>query len=164
MGSHGPAYDRRYPPRFGHFTPTCPSNRPQDCSRQALINSYDNTVRYTDHVLASLIDALALLCGRADTALLYLSDHGESLGEHGLYLHGFPMMVAPSEQTHIPMVAWFSGGFLRDSGLDRGCIAAAARERVSQDNLFDSVLGLMDVQADIYDRGRDLFAGCRAAG
>jgi len=162
MGSHGPAYYKRYPEAFQRYTPECRSNRPQECSSAQLTNSYDNTVRYTDHVLALLIDVLKTSDRNTDTALLYLSDHGESLGENGLYLHGFPYMIAPDEQTRIPMVAWFSDGFARASGLDRSCLKNAARKRVSQDNLFDSVLGLMDVDADIYDRSADILAGCRS--
>ncbi|MES1924756.1 phosphoethanolamine--lipid A transferase [Salinisphaera sp. T31B1] len=164
MGSHGPAYYERYPKDFAVFGPECRSNRPADCSRAELVNSYDNTVRYVDHIVASLIDKLKTRADAADTALIYLSDHGESLGENGLYLHGFPYMVAPSEQTHIPMVAWLSPGFMRDSGLAPACLARATGERVSQDNLFDTVLGLMDVQATVYDPAEDLFANCRQAG
>jgi len=163
MGSHGPAYYERYPRDEAVFTPECRSNRPQDCSRAELVNSYDNTLRYTDHVLASLIDVLEAESATADTALLYLSDHGESLGENGLYLHGFPYMVAPSEQTHIPMVAWFSPGFAADSGLTHACLTAQAEKRVGQDNLFATTLGLMDVTADVYDGREDIFASCRAS-
>src|SRR5699024_2602082 len=106
MGSHGPGYFERYPKPFDIYKPSCNSNRPQNCSRQSLVNSYDNTVRYVDHILASIIQTLKDKEPQADTALLYLSDHGESLGEHGIYLHGFPYFLAPEQQTHIPMVLW----------------------------------------------------------
>lgn len=161
MGSHGPAYYERYPRDFAVFTPECRSNRPQDCSQAELVNSYDNSVRYTDHVLAALIGLLADNSAPEDAALIYLSDHGESLGENGLYLHGFPYMFAPSEQTHIPMIAWFSPGFERDSGMRHACMGHQSSQRVGQDNLFATVLGLMDVRADIYDRAQDIFADCR---
>jgi len=163
MGSHGPAYYRRYPKQFAVYTPECRSNRPQDCSREQLVNSYDNTVRYVDHIVASLIDVLKSADDSADTALIYLSDHGESLGEKGLYLHGFPYMVAPEGQTHIPMIAWLSPGFIDDSRLDDACLKETGDERVSQDNLFATVLGLMDVKTSVYDPDTDIFAGCRRA-
>ncbi|GAB3676874.1 phosphoethanolamine--lipid A transferase [Salinisphaera aquimarina] len=163
MGSHGPAYYRRYPKQFAVYTPECRSNRPQDCSREQLVNSYDNTVRYVDHIVASLIDVLKSADDSADTALIYLSDHGESLGEKGLYLHGFPYMVAPEGQTHIPMIAWLSPGFIDDSRLDDACLKKTGDERVSQDNLFATVLGLMDVKTSVYDPDTDIFAGCRRA-
>lgn len=163
MGSHGPDYYRRYPDRFKIYTPICHSNRPQDCSTSQLINSYDNTVRYVDHILASLIAVLKRESGphKADTALMYLSDHGESLGENGLYLHGFPYLIAPREQTHIPMIAWFSPGFLQDSHLQPACMRAQAARRVGQNNVFDTVMALMDVRAGLYDPKEDIFAPCR---
>ena len=163
MGSHGPNYYRRYPKAFRVFSPECRSNRPQDCSAGQLTNSYDNTVRYVDAILARLIGALKKQAPGADTALMYLSDHGESLGENGLYLHGFPYMIAPSAQTHIPMIAWLSPGFVRDSGLQTACLRQQTRSRVSQDNVFDTVMGLMDVRAGVYDRGEDIFAPCRTS-
>ncbi|ROO30841.1 phosphoethanolamine transferase [Salinisphaera japonica] len=163
MGSHGPDYTDRYPPAFRVFTPVCDSNRPQDCSRQALINSYDNTVRYTDHMLAGLIDALSAPGIQADTGLIYLSDHGESLGENGIYLHGFPYLLAPEEQTRIPMIMWLSPGLRADTGIRAGCLVNRAQQPASQDDLFASVLGLMGVDAEDYDPRRDITAGCRGA-
>ena len=161
-GSHGPEYYKRYPDRFERFTPVCSSNLPQDCDRQSIVNAYDNTILYTDYVLDRLIELLEKDARRAhnDTALLYLSDHGESLGENGLYLHGFPYALAPREQTHIPALAWFSRGF----GRDRRCVAGTADNAYSQDNLFDSVLGLFRVQTSVYVPGKDIFAACRSPG
>ena len=162
QGSHGPEYYKRYPDRFERFTPVCASNLPQDCDRREIVNAYDNTILYTDYVLDRLIELLEKDARRAhnDTALLYLSDHGESLGENGLYLHGFPYALAPREQTHIPALAWFSRGF----GLDRRCVAGTADNAYSQDNLFDSVLGLFRVQTSVYVPGKDIFAACRSPG
>ncbi|HET7312747.1 phosphoethanolamine--lipid A transferase [Salinisphaera sp.] len=161
MGSHGPSYFRRYPDAYKKYTPTCHSNRPQNCSNRELTNSYDNTVRYVDHVVASLIGILKTKEPDADTALIYLSDHGESLGEDGIYLHGFPYMLAPSEQTHIPMILWLSDHWRRDNGLSPACLKKITGQRVGQDNLFSTVMGMMDVRADVYQPKLDLLAGCR---
>lgn len=163
MGSHGPAYYLRYPvPAFETFTPVCRTNVLDKCSHDEIINTYDNTIRYTDHVLAGLIATLRADT-RVDSAFLYLSDHGESLGEYGLYLHGAPRMLAPAQQTHIPMVAWFSGGYQASTGLAATCVARRRGEAASHDNLFPSVLGLLGVATRDYRRELDLFAGCRPA-
>lgn len=108
MGSHGPAYYKRYPDSFRKFTPTCDTNEIQDCDHQSLINTYDNTILYTDSVVSRTIDALKARQANMNTALIYLSDHGESLGESGIYLHGTPYMLAPEQQTHIPFMFWLS--------------------------------------------------------
>ncbi|MGB7757659.1 MAG: phosphoethanolamine--lipid A transferase [Salinisphaera sp.] len=164
MGSHGPSYFERYPKSFEKYTPTCHSNRPQDCSTQALTNSYDNTVRYVDHVLASLIGVLKNKESGADTALVYLSDHGESLGEDGIYLHGFPYMLAPSQQTHIPMILWLSADWRQDDHLSKACLDGINKQRVGQNNLFSTVMGMMGVRADVYQPKLDLLASCRGQG
>lgn len=159
MGSHGPEYYKRYPTRFKQFTPVCASNMPQDCDRQSIINAYDNTILYTDHVLDQLIGLLQRDARQNNdaTAMLYLSDHGESLGEDGLYLHGFPYALAPDYQTHIPAVAWFS----RNQAIERGCLKQLADKPFSQDNVFDSILGLFAVQTSVYRPSEDIFKACR---
>lgn len=162
MGNHGPAYHRRYPPAFRRFTPDCQTAELRDCSREAVVNSYDNAILYTDHVLSETVGALEQAAGRLDTALLYVSDHGESLGEAGLYLHGVPYAIAPDYQTHVPMLLWLSGPFATDAGVRVGCVEAQAGEAASHDNLFHSVLGMLDVRTSAYASERDLFAGCRA--
>lgn len=161
MGSHGPKYFERYPERFRVYTPTCETNRPQQCSTQSLINTYDNTVRYVDHVLASLIAKLKDL-DHVDAALWYSSDHGESLGEHGIYLHGFPYVIAPDVQKHIPMVIWLSQNFVQDSGMTWACMKNQTNQRVGHDNIFSTVMAMMDVASEVYDPGLDIFAPCRA--
>ncbi len=159
LGNHGPGYHARHPAAFRRFVPTCDSDDLGDCSREQIVNSYDNALLYTDHVLASTIRALAGM-DDYDTALLYVSDHGESLGENGLYLHGIPYAIAPREQTGVPMVMWFSAGFAADRGLDLACLRDRATRRAEHDDLFSSVLGLLRIQTGLYERGRDLFAGC----
>lgn len=159
LGNHGPSYYQRYPAQFRQYAPTCDTPDLGKCSRAQIVNSYDNAVRYTDHFLAR---AIATLRGMDDydTAMVYLSDHGESLGEKGLYLHGMPYAIAPDEQTRVPMVMWFSPQFAASRGIDLACLRQRAQQRTDQDNLFPSVLGLMQVGTSVYARERDLFAAC----
>ncbi len=159
LGNHGPAYFERYPSRFRRFVPTCDTDELGDCSREQIVNSYDNALLYTDHLVAETIGFLRKQ-DAYDTALIYASDHGESLGEKGLFLHGVPYAIAPKEQTHIPMVMWFSPDFLRDQKLDPNCLRKTAQQPASHDNLFHSVLGLMQVHTNLYQPEFDLFAGC----
>ncbi|CAM3780853.1 Phosphoethanolamine transferase EptA [Pseudomonas reidholzensis] len=161
MGSHGPDYYKRYPAAYERFTPVCRSNALNQCDQQAIVNSYDNTLGYTDQVLASLIDLLRSRQAKVDTAMLYLSDHGESLGEYNLFLHGTPYMLAPEQQRHVPMLAWFSDSYREDFGLDTECLARLRDAPLSQDNLFHSMLGLLQVRSEVYQQSLDLFAGCR---
>lgn len=158
-GSHGPAYYQRYPDAFARFRPACNTNELQMCSREQIINAYDNTILYTDHVVASAIRALQA-DDKVDSALLYVSDHGESTGEGGLYLHGAPYLIAPESQTHIPMLLWMSDGFRARRSLDAACIAARRGAELSQDNLFDTLLGLLGVRTSAYRPALDAFAGC----
>ncbi len=162
MGSHGPAYYERYPEQYRKFTPTCDTNQIQDCDHQALINTYDNTILYTDSVVSKTIDALKARQATMNTALVYLSDHGESLGENGLYLHGTPYMLAPEQQTHIPFMFWLSQDYKKNFGVDEQCLRdQAAKEAVSQDNLFSTVLGMMNIQTSVYQSQMDLLNHCR---
>lgn len=162
LGNHGPSYYERYPEQFARFGPACRNSDLGQCSREEIVNAYDNAVLYTDHFLGRAIGALRSMPDY-DTAMIYLSDHGESLGEKGLYLHGVPYAIAPQEQTHVPMVMWFSPQFASDRGLDLRCLRERAGSRADHDNLFPSVLGLMQVRSSVYDRSRDLFAGCGKA-
>lgn len=164
MGSHGPDYFKRYPQQFERFTPVCQSNALNQCDRQSIINGYDNTLAYTDHVLASLIDVLRSKQDKVDTAMLYLSDHGESLGEYNLFLHGTPYMVAPEQQKHVPMLAWFSDSYRQSFGVDVDCLQQSRERSLSQDNLFHSMLGLLQVNTSLYNPDLDLFATCRPKG
>jgi len=163
-GSHGPAYYLRYPDKFGVFTPVCRTSQLEKCSRDEIVNAYDNTILYTDYVLDRTIDLLKRNTARFDATLIYMSDHGESLGENNLYLHGLPRMIAPAEQTHIPFVLWLSEGARAHRGLDRKCLEGHRNDVYSHDNLFHSVLGLMDVQTRVYRPELDLFRACRRGG
>ena len=164
MGSHGPTYFRRYPASERVFMPDCPRSDIENCSNEELVNTYDNTIRYTDKVVGLLIDKLKSLESQYDVGLVYLSDHGESLGAMGLYLHGTPYKFAPDDQTRVPLLTWFSPQLQADRQLDMGCLAAeASSQRFSHDNLFHSMLGIMDVQTSVYDNKLDLFKPCRAS-
>lgn len=162
MGSHGPEYFKRYPKEYEKFTPVCESNALNNCSRESIVNGYDNTLLYTDHVLASLIDLLRQQ-SKVDTAMLYLSDHGESLGEYNLFLHGTPYMLAPDQQKHVPMLAWFSDSYQQAFGVDTHCLQNERNTPLSQDNLFHSMLGLLQVSTQVYNPRLDLFSICRGA-
>lgn len=162
LGSHGPTYFERYPAASRAFSPTCDSNQIQHCSNEALVNTYDNTLVHTDHLLGKAIDLLQGYADQRDVALIYVSDHGESLGERGMYLHGTPYFIAPREQTQVPMVMWFSAEFSRNAGLDLACMRGNALHRAySHDNVFHSLLGLFGVSSTVYQRDLDVFAGCR---
>jgi lipid A ethanolaminephosphotransferase len=162
LGSHGPTYFERYPAQDRAFAPTCDSNQIQKCSRQALVNTYDNTLVHTDRVLGETIDLLQRHGSGRDVAMIYVSDHGESLGEKGLYLHGTPYFIAPREQTRVPMLMWFSPDFARNAGLDLACLRENANTLdYSHDNLFHSLLGLFDVRSQVYRRELDAVAPCR---
>ncbi|WP_285418059.1 phosphoethanolamine--lipid A transferase [Pseudomonas sp. efr-133-TYG-5] len=163
MGSHGPEYFKRYPKQYEHFTPVCESNALNNCSRESIVNGYDNTLVYTDHVLSSLIDVLRSNQDKVDTAMLYLSDHGESLGEYNLFLHGTPYMLAPEQQKHVAMLAWFSDSYQKAYSVDTHCLQLSRDKPLSQDNLFHSMLGLLEVHSSVYRHDLDLFAGCRGA-
>jgi len=208
LGSHGPAYYARYPQEFAAFTPECRTNELQRCSDVEILNTYDNSILYTTHILANMIGLLdnqlsfsmptslserrclarrgqvaadAPACTTPstpvnpsaaspseqnvqskpfDAALLFVSDHGESLGEHGLYLHGAPYAIAPNEQTHVPMMFWTSAGFNARRGLDLNCLRQASSKDYSHDNFFHSVLGLTAVSTEVYRSELDLFAPC----
>jgi lipid A ethanolaminephosphotransferase len=161
-GSHGPAYAKRYPAGFGRFGPVCDSNDFEKCSRESIRDAYDNTILYTDTFLArtiALLRATADTEGR-DTAMLYFSDHGESLGEGNMYLHGAPWLFAPKEQTQVPMMMWLSEGFSERFGIDRTCLAARRQQPLSHDNVFHSVLGMLDVDTAVLNPKLDLFHAC----
>jgi lipid A ethanolaminephosphotransferase len=163
MGNHGPAYFKRYPREFRQFLPDCATAQLRDCTRAEIVNAYDNAVLYTDHVLGEIVDDLSQAAGRLDSAMLYVSDHGESLGEHGLYLHGLPYAIAPREQTHVPMIVWVSKPLLVSGDVDATCLRRKTHAGLSHDNLFHSVLGLMNVDTGVYRAERDVFDGCRGA-
>ncbi len=163
MGSHGPAYYKRVPDSFKKFQPECKSNALQDCSRDQVVNSFDNTILYTDHFLGQAIQWLKKTEATAAPALLYVSDHGESLGENNLYLHGLPYRVAPDVQKRVPWITWWSSRFEQQRGLSRGCLKNKVNAALTHDSYFHSVLGLMGVNTEVYQAKLDVHADCRSA-
>lgn len=161
LGNHGPAYHKRYPEALRRFTPTCDTGELHKCSREQIVNAYDNALLYTDHVLGKTIDFLQSQSGRFDTALVYVSDHGESLGEKGLFLHGVPYVIAPDEQTKVPMSWWLSSGYSASFGLDTACLRREAAAARTHDHLFHTVLGLLQVRAREYEGALDITRPCR---
>ena len=160
MGSHGPAYYLRYPPDFEPFAPACQTATFGDCTNEEIVNAYDNTIAYTDKFLSSVIDLLAQQ-DNVIASMVYVSDHGESLGENGLYLHGAPYFLAPPEQTHVPMVMWFSDAYKAAFGLDEGCVRAKTADPFSHDNLFHTVLGMAGVETTIHQAPLDIIDDCK---
>ncbi len=161
LGNHGPAYFRRYPPAFARFLPACENDDLRRCSQQEIINAYDNALLYTDHLLARLIGRLQAHAATVDSGLLYVSDHGESLGENNIYLHGLPYPIAPDVQKRVPMVMWLSDGLRAAAGLDAACLARRSLQPASHDHLFHTLLGLLDVRTSLYAPDLDLALGCR---
>lgn len=161
-GSHGPAYWRRYPAEFNKFGPVCQTNELEKCSRESIVAAYDNTILYTDYFLSRTIDLLRKVAVEdgVDTSMLYFSDHGESLGEKNMYLHGAPYMFSPAEQRKVPMMLWLSDGFRDRFKVDRSCLAARSAQEFSHDNVFHSTLGMLDVNTAVYNPKLDLFHAC----
>lgn len=160
IGSHGPSYWLRYPAEDERFQPACQTPEFTECSTEEVVNAYDNTIAYTDRFLAQAIDLLEAE-GRVIPALFYVSDHGESLGEGGLYLHGAPDFMAPEVQTRVPMVLWMSERFSASLALDARCLAAGTGEALSHDNMFSTVLGMLDVTTVARDGALDIAGRCR---
>lgn len=152
MGNHGPAYYKRYPASFEKFSPVCETNQFDECTVEEINNAYDNALLYTDYFLSQTIELLKRNSKEFNTAMIYMSDHGESLGEYGVYLHGLPYSMAPDTQKHIAAVAWFGESFK----LDPKILRDKSKNQYSHDNLFHTVLGLMEVETSVYDAGLDI--------
>lgn len=160
MGSHGPAYFKRTPAEYKKFTPECTDTSLAQCEREQIVNAYDNTIVFTDYFLSRVIAWLKTQDKHHTPAMLYVSDHGESLGEKNIYLHGLPYRVAPPEQTTVPLITWLSPSFEQLSRVSMRCLQANRDTPLSHDNLFHSVLGLMAVNTANYERELDFFARC----
>lgn len=159
-GSHGPDYFRRVPDEYQQFNPVCHTNQLQECTQEEIINTYDNTILYTDYTLSLVIDFLKDHEQDYDASLFYVSDHGESLGENNLYLHGLPYAIAPDEQKHVPALFWMSKNFADRFQIDKTCLKQQEGNAYSQDNLFHSMLGLLNIETVAYDQTLDLFYPC----
>jgi lipid A ethanolaminephosphotransferase len=162
IGSHGPTYFKRYPSQRELFTPSCNQSDIENCTDEEIVNVYDNTIAYTDYVIAETIKKLQGYAKDYNVALMYMSDHGESLGEKGLYLHGTPYAFAPKEQTQIPLFMWLPQQYADAKGIDKGCLMAKAKQGTfSHDNLFHTLLGLYGVESNVINPRLDITATCR---
>lgn len=160
LGSHGPAYFKRSPQDSKPFKPECATNVLQSCDIPSIINAYDNSIAYTDRFLAGIIDQLKTLPASYAPSMVYMSDHGESLGEKGTYLHGLPYAIAPDAQKHIPLIMWFSTALQSQRGLRAGCMKDQISTELSHDYLFHSVLSLLNVRSASYKPELDWFKPC----
>lgn len=162
QGNHGPEYYKRSLKHHKQFLPECQSNLLHQCEQQHIINAYDNAIVATDQLLDDSINLLEQLKDKYDTAMLYVSDHGESLGENGIYLHGLPYWLAPPAQTQVPFVMWLSDGIQQQLAVKSHCLGDSGK--LSHDYLFDSLLSLFSVQSRAYRPDYDVFGRCHAAG
>ncbi|MFV0626299.1 MAG: phosphoethanolamine transferase [Alphaproteobacteria bacterium] len=160
LGSHGPTYYKRFPKEFEKFKPYCKTEILSDCSDKEIMNVYDNTLYYTSHNLAENIKTLEKFSDKYNIVLFYVSDHGESLGEKGLYLHGAPYIFAPKEQTHVPFFVWMNDETSKNLGLNKECLKSKLSQEISQDYIFHSVLALSGINTKEYDSTLDIFKGC----
>jgi lipid A ethanolaminephosphotransferase len=159
-GSHGPNYFKRYPDSFERFTPTCKTSDLAACDEQSIRNAYDNAIVYTDHVIGQTVQMLEKLSDQFATALLYVSGHGESLGEGGLFLHGVPLAIAPKEQTRVPMFAWVSPQYIALEKWNRDCMVKQTKIARSHDNVYSTVLGFLEIDSVQYKEYLDIFEPC----
>jgi len=145
MGSHGPAYYKRYPDAFHRYQPACRSNILSDCSDEEIINAYDNTILYTDYFLSKVISLLKANSNTYETAMIYVSDHGESLGEFGIYLHGLPRVIAPDTQLSVPLIIWAGAS----SDVDIDATLKNTDKPSSHDALSSTLLGIFEVSSNL---------------
>ena len=152
-GSHGPSYYSRYSPNLEKFTPVCRHEEVSKCTQEELINAYDNTIVYTDYLLHKTIN---ILKGMNNTLsmMIYISDHGESLGEDGMYLHGVPYMFAPDYQKDVPFIIWRSNELIAHQGIKNQNINQSGH--FSQANIFHTIMGAFGVKTEIYDSDLDV--------
>jgi len=160
MGNHGPAYYKRYPKEFEKFTPVCKSNQIEQCSKEEVSNAYDNAILYTDYFLSKVINFMKPYSDDYETAMVYMSDHGESLGENGLYLHGLPYFMAPDTQKHIASLMWFGGEDMKDD-INVEKLKEYKDKKFSQDNLFHTLLGLFEIGTKEYKKDMDILNNAR---
>mgnify|MGYP001156509080 CR=1 FL=1 len=163
IGSHGPTYWKRYPQNKELFSPSCNQSDIENCTDEEIINVYDNTIAYTDFVLAETIKKLESYKNEYNVALMYISDHGESLGENGLYLHGTPYSLAPDYQTKVPWYIWMDQAFEDAYQLDRQCLEDKAQQGgFSHDNFFHSLIDFSGVSTSAINRDMSIISSCRS--
>ncbi len=152
-GSHGPTYYKKYPKKFEIFKPVCKSVDLKQCTNQELINAYDNTIVYTDYFLDKTIKILQKT-KEIPSLMIYASDHGESLGEYGLYLHGAPYSIAPDVQKEIPFILWQSKSFLAKKEFNKPYVKE--QSAYGHENIFHTIMGAFDMQSTVYNNKLDI--------
>lgn len=155
MGNHGPAYYRRYPKEFEKFTPVCETNQLEECTQEEVSNAYDNAILYSDYFLSKVIDFLKQYSTKYETTMIYMSDHGESLGENGVYLHGLPYFMAPDTQTNVGAFMWFGADKI-EKDINISKLQLNANKEYSHDNLFHTLLNLFEVKTKVYNPDKDI--------
>ncbi len=158
MGNHGPAYYKRYPKEFEKFTPVCKDSQLENCTKEEIDNAYDNAILYTDYFLSKVIDLLKKN-DDFETAMVYMSDHGESLGENNIYLHGLPYMIAPQTQKHIPAIFWFGSKISKELEINK--LQDKLKDEFNHDYLFHTLLGLFEVDTQVYKKDLDILSDVR---
>ena len=143
--SHGPTYYSKYPSEFEHFTPVCTTVEMAKAVPEELINAYDNTILYTDYLVNEVIESMKSLTDYR-SCVMFISDHGESLGENNLYMHGVPMAMAPKEQVEIPFIVWTS---------DSSKIKAI--DEAGQYHVFHSTMDFLSIDSPVYDSQMSIF-------
>ena len=156
MGSHGPSYYERVPKNFQKFQPTCLTNQLDKCSKEQITNSYDNTILYTDYFLSEVINFLKKYDDKFETSMFYVSDHGESLGEYGVYLHGMPYSMAPKGVTHIPIIMWFGKQMISSQKVNLSTFNKQRDRSISHDDISHTLLGMFEIKTSLYKKERDL--------
>lgn len=158
-GSHGPLYYKRYPKEFEIYKPAC-NNELDKCSVEKIINAYDNSIYYTSYILKEIIDRLIALSNEYNTMLIFMSDHGQSLGENGVFMHSAPFDTAPIDQKNPAFFIWLNDDFANTFNIDKQCLISKINSNLSQDNIFHSMLGLFKIHSKYYDKNLDIFSDC----
>ena len=160
-GSHGPTYYLRYPQSAEIYKPACKTERLDKCNDDEIVNVYNNTIHYTAQNLANLIEQLRSLSEVYNVTMIYMSDHGESLGENGIYLHAAPYRFAPEGQVKVPFMIWMDNQTAQNLTINRGCMTQYLNQPNSHDNLFHTALGLLGISTSVYKPELDVLAACR---
>ncbi|PYF79203.1 phosphatidylethanolamine:Kdo2-lipid A phosphoethanolamine transferase [Marinomonas alcarazii] len=163
IGSHGTTYYKRYPKSMSVFEPACERQDIEQCTDQEIVNVYDNTIVYTDFILSQLIEKLKKYQEKYNVGLIYVSDHGESLGENGLYLHGAPYAFAPEYQTQVPWFVWLPEETATAFNIDLSCLKASKDTDISHDYFFHSLLSLTRVSTQELNPKLNIFNACLGA-
>ncbi len=158
-GSHGPLYYKRYPKEFEVYKPAC-NNELDKCSVEEIINAYDNSIYYTSYILKEIINRLTKLDDKYNTMLIFMSDHGQSLGENGVFMHSAPFDTAPIDQKNPAFFIWLNDDFANTFNIDKQCLISKINSNLSQDNIFHSMLGIFKIHSKYYNKNLDIFSDC----